>query len=143
MSKQKGILQTNTFYCDHLSMADVVDIENFSVRKPEIASGLALYLKEQALFDEQTGTMRTYLVRDMDTDKLVGYFSLKSGMVSINEREITNSDGSTSITFDTIPGIEVANFLILRNLKSAILSCNLLNLLCSLKNKYLTLLPVM
>ena len=54
--------------------------------------------------------MRTYLVRDTITDELAGYFSLKSGMVSLNEREIVQEDGTMSTTFDTVPGIEVANF---------------------------------
>ena len=31
-------------------------------------------------------------------------------MVSINEREIVNESGEVEVTFDTIPGIEIANY---------------------------------
>ena len=110
MTDGKGILRTQTFYCDHISAADMVDIANFTVRKPDIALGLEAYIKEQAIEDERMGAMRTYLVRDIITDELAGYFSLKSGMVSLNEREIVQEDGTMSTTFDTVPGIEVANF---------------------------------
>ena len=112
MDKQKGILQTKILYCDHITNTDrdVDDISRFSVRHPEVAEGLERYLKEQALSDESENLMRTYLVRDIETDELVGYFSLKSGMVSINEREIINESGEVEVTFDTIPGIEIANY---------------------------------
>ena len=112
MDNQKGILRTRAFYCDHItnSARDVTDISSFSVRHSEVADGLGRYLKEQALIDETENMMRTYLVRDITTDELVGYFSLKAGMVSINEREIVNESGESEITFDTAPGIEIANF---------------------------------
>ena len=54
--------------------------------------------------------MRTYIVRDVKTDEFVGYFSLKAGMISINESKVNNVD-----TFDTMPGIELANFAINSN----------------------------
>ena len=49
--------------------------------------------------------MRTYVVRDNFSSELVGYFSLKAGLISVNE---VHTEGET--TFDTIPGVEVANF---------------------------------
>lgn len=49
--------------------------------------------------------MRTYLVRDKDTDELAGYFSLKAGLATHNEEQ----EGQR-IEFDTIPGVELANF---------------------------------
>ncbi|SEA89769.1 hypothetical protein SAMN05216349_1476 [Oribacterium sp. KHPX15] len=110
MSEKKGIIQTRTFYCDHIAEKDKSDIENFKVRDPNVAAGLENYIKSIALSDEAIGAMRTYLVRDLVTDELVAYFSLKSGMVSINEREILNEEGKLETTFDTVPGIEIANF---------------------------------
>ena len=113
-SSKKGLLRNKWFYCDHLGTyaRDAQDIQQFTVRNPEIASGLANYLKNHAFADEANNAMRTYLVREYMTDELVGYFSIKSGMVSLNEREITDESGNTQITFDTLPGLEIANFAI-------------------------------
>ena len=114
VSSKKGLLHNKWFYCDHLgaNALDVQDIQQFSVRNLEIAGGLENYLKNHAFADENNNAMRTYLVRDYTTDELVGYFSIKSGMVSLNEREITDESGNTQITFDTLPGLEIANFAI-------------------------------
>ena len=49
--------------------------------------------------------MRTYVVRDNFSSEMVGYFSLKAGLVSVNEVHTEDE-----VTFDTIPGVEVANF---------------------------------
>ena len=46
------------------------------------------YLKEEALADEADGLMRTYLVRHGVTGELVGYFSLKAGLVALNEKRM-------------------------------------------------------
>ena len=105
----KGILQSKVFYCEHISASDR-DILDFTVRHPEVAKGLEYYIKELALPDEMRNTMRTYLVRDLVTDGLVGYFSLKAGMVSLNEREVMDEQGRKKKEFDTVPGIEIANF---------------------------------
>ena len=114
VSSVKGILRNKWFYCDHLGATekDADDVLSFSVRDPEIAGGLANYLQNHAFEDEANNAMRTYLVRDYQTDELVGYFSIKSGMVSLNEREIEDEEGNVQKTFDTVPGIEIANFAI-------------------------------
>jgi hypothetical protein len=88
---------------------DERDIFYFSVRHPESAMGLERYIKYYAYSDEDLSVMRTYVIRDIETDELVAYFSLKAGLVSINERTIESEDDST---FDTIPGVEIANFAI-------------------------------
>ena len=59
--------------------------------------------------------MRTYLVRDNVTDECVGYFSLKAGLISMNEIEVEIEDSETGEhkivrEFDTLPGVELANF---------------------------------
>lgn len=101
-----AILQNNIFSCGHLGVCekDEEDIQNFSV-KDERGEGLVAYLKNQAFHDESAGIMRTYLVRDNYTAELVAYFSLKAGLISLNEVE--TEDG---ILFDTLPGTELANF---------------------------------
>ena len=98
------LLQNNEFYCDHISDADRQDIMNFSARD-ERGEGLVNYLQRFAFPDEKEGDMRTYLVRDNETSELAGYFSLKAGLVSLNETKT-----KTGADFDVVPGIEVANF---------------------------------
>lgn len=102
----KGIIRSDVFYCDHLGAyeADREDIAHFSVRDQE-GKGLVEYIKQHAFNDETDGIMRTYLVRSLSTSELVGYFSLKAGLISINEVE--TEDG---VVFDTVPGVELANY---------------------------------
>ena len=98
------VLQDKAFYCDHIgtSESDQHDIMHFSVRNSR-GEGLVNYIQRFALPDEKEGTMRTYLVRDNITSELVGYFSLKAGLVSFNETKT-----ETGADFDILPGI--ANF---------------------------------
>ena len=99
--------QNKYFASRHVSVSrrDVADIKAFEIAHPETGGGLERYLKRQALFDEHSGVMRTYLVRLKRTGECVGYFSLKAGLVSLNEERASNG-----ITFDTVPGVELANF---------------------------------
>jgi len=100
------ILKNDTFYCEHLgaSKNDFQDIQNFSVKDVR-GEGLADYLKNTAIDDENSGIMRTYFVRDNSSSEFVGYFSLKAGLISFNE-----GGTGTVADFDTLPGIELANF---------------------------------
>ena len=102
----KIILENELFYCEHLTNRENVieELSSFSIQK-STGNGLLNYLKNYALDDEYSGEMRTYLVRDKQTQEIVGYFSLKAGMVSINEKRILFHR-----EFDCIPGIELANF---------------------------------
>ena len=92
------------FCCNHLSLDDERDIKDFTVGKPE-GEGLVNYIQHRAIQDEAAGRMRTYIVRDNLTMELVGYFSLKAGLISYRERRFL-----LSADFDTIPGIELADF---------------------------------
>ena len=113
----KGILQSEMFYVDHLhpnEARDIADIEDFWIEAAE-GQGLSDYLKEYASQEEIDRGMRTYLVRDNETDECVGYFSLKAGLISLNEAEVELEDDSTGEVsvereFDTLPGVELANF---------------------------------
>ena len=102
----KGILQNDLFYCNHLgaSDSDVRDIMEFTVKDPE-GRGLVRYLQHYAFPEEDFGTMRTYVVRDNFSSEMVGYFSVKAGLISVNEVHTENN-----VTFDTVPGVEMANF---------------------------------
>ena len=101
--------QTENLLCDHLGCktTDGMDVRTFEISHPETGQGLELYLKKQAWLDEHMGMMRTYLVRFKPTNECVGYFSLKAGLVSMNEEQFQEA-----VTFDTMPGVELANFAI-------------------------------
>lgn len=101
-----SLLSNDIFYCDHLgaSEQDKNDIQAFSVKDVR-GEGLVNYIKNFAFDDEARKRMRTYLVRAKDTSELVGYFSLKAGLISFNE-----GDPNEIANFDTLPGIELANF---------------------------------
>lgn len=110
---RKGLLSDIDYYCDHIKASDEKDISCFEVNNPKLAYGLEDYIKNYAWNDEQSGVMRTYVVRDHESDELVGYFSIKAGMVSLNERkEVDKTTGTERIYFDTMPGIEIADFAI-------------------------------
>lgn len=98
--------------CNHMgeSPKDLADIEAFEVHHRETGKGLELYFKKYALQDEQNGLMRTYIVRHKATAECVGYFSLKAGLIAINE-----NNESGNVSFDTLPGVELANFAINKN----------------------------
>ncbi len=101
------LLHTNEFYCDHIGANenDQRDVMSFSVRDRR-GEGLVDYLQRFAFPDEESHDMRTYLVRDNRTSELAGYFSLKAGIASINEEK-----SGECVGFDTVPGIELANFI--------------------------------
>ena len=112
----RGLLQSDLFYCNHLgaSEQDETDIMNFTIERDE-GAGLLEYIQHHAFPEEDTGIMRTYIVRDNKSSELVGYFSLKAGLISMNERQIETTDEKTGkkkkvTTFDTLPGVELANF---------------------------------
>ena len=122
MKVSKGIRQSELFYIDHLdpnSESDLIDIRCFTIDAPE-GQGLSVYLKEYACKEETERSMRTYLVRDNETDECVGYFSLKAGLISMNEIEVEVEDTDTGEhkvvrEFDTLPAVELANFAVNSN----------------------------
>ena len=82
------------------------EIRGFAVKHKE-GQGLVNYLCGFAESDEENSIMRTYIVRDNYSNAFVGYFSLKAGMISTNEIKVGDKE-----YFDTIPGVELANFAI-------------------------------
>ena len=65
------------------------------------AYGLEAYLKNAAADDERNGYARTYLVKDKGTGELACYFSLRTGLITL---QVTDTD------FATIPAVELSNF---------------------------------
>lgn len=106
MEHIKEILSNGDFYCTHLGSNpnDEKDILSFCIKDPN-GKGLKDYLQFHAFPEEENNYMRTYLVRDVSTNELVCYFSLKAGLISLNEM-VDNE----KISFDTLPGIELANY---------------------------------
>ena len=80
-------LKYECFYCTSLVMSqkDQADIAGFSVFHEDTGKGLVNYLQMFAAADETAGTMRTYIVRMIETNECAGYFSLKAGLVSVQE----------------------------------------------------------
>ncbi len=121
----KGKFQSELFYCNHLGVSekDEQDIMNFEIRD-EKGAGLLYYIQHFAFSDEEEGTMRTYVVRDNRSSELVGYFSLKAGLISYNEHNefvVDDTTGEKMVddatgelvmrrAFDTLPGVELADF---------------------------------
>ena len=101
---KKPILENEVFCVYHINDSHLndEDLKNFAVKHKE-GQGLVDYLIFYSGVEEQLGLMRTYIVRDKNTNEFVGYFSLKAGMVSYHESGATNE-------FDTRPGVELANF---------------------------------
>lgn len=96
------------FVCKSIKEISVKDIQKFSLKK-ETSGYLEHYLKDDAIKDEIDNTMRTYVVLDSDTEEIVGYFSLKTNIIAID-------DGKR---YDSLPAIEMANFAVNDNYKLA------------------------
>lgn len=111
---ERAVLKTEYFYITHLdpgSVSDIQDINSFSIDM-DTGAGLLIYIQKHASREELSNEMRTYLIRDTVTNECAGYFSLKAGLISINERkrDRTGDIEDTGKEFDTLPGIELANF---------------------------------
>lgn len=85
------------------SMKNLDEIKAFNVAKPS-GKGLEYYLKESAEYEERQKLNRTYLVKAKDTDEIVGYFSLRAGLFTLE-------DGTDNpINFYAVPAVELSNF---------------------------------
>ena len=95
-------LETELFYYEHLldSSYNLQLIQDFCVTNTS-GYGLERYIKELAESDEKDGSARTYLVKDRFTHEIVAYFSLKTGLFTID---------AGNDYFYSISGIELANF---------------------------------
>ena len=103
--KNLQLLNNGKFYCAHILDVNHYNqvISGFYIEKPT-GQGLVKYLKKFSINDEYNNSMKTYLVFDINTNELVAYFSLKAGLVSVNEKR-----RFLSSSFDSLPGVEIAN----------------------------------
>lgn len=95
-------LETELFYYEHLldSSENLRLIQDFCITNSS-GYGLERYIKELAESDEKDGSVRTYLVKDKFTHEVVAYFSLKTGLFTID------AEGGY---FYSISAIELSNF---------------------------------
>ena len=108
LAEQMGnkLIENEIFYCEPL-MANEENlrlVQKFHVAA-ETGLGLELYLKKHAVSDEMSHEARTYLVKDNVTDEIVGYFSLKTGMVASRKKW-----SFFQLEIDSLPAVELANF---------------------------------
>ena len=107
--EDETLLANDLFYCEHLNATHQKDItDNFAIYR-DSGKGLDDYIKKLALYEELQNENRTYIVKDNDTEEIAGYFSLKAGLFSINEEVVLEVDNK-SASFNTFPGIELAEF---------------------------------
>ena len=101
-----SVYDTEAYSVEHLfdSKENIERIKDFKVGSN--AEGLEMYLKEFAQNDENCNYSRTYLVKDKTTSEIVSYFSLRTGLITMQvEKE----------KFDSIPAIELSNFAVNQN----------------------------
>lgn len=78
-------IQKEQFRYEHLfaSAKNLEDIKSFRVDKYS-GKGLERYLKQNAVEEEINKSNRTYLVKDKVTDEIAGYFSLRTGLFTLD-----------------------------------------------------------
>ena len=105
-SMKDRLLENEIFYCEPLLAEEdnIHQIQKFHVAT-ETGLGLEVYLKRYAVPEEMSHEARTYLVKDNITKEIVGYFSLKTGMVAARKkRRFFHTE------IDSLPAVELANF---------------------------------
>ena len=109
------LIDNEIFYCEPL-LADEENlrlIQKFHV-SAETGLGLEMYLKRQAVSDEMAHEARTYLVKDNVSNEIVGYFSLKTGLVASRKKWTV-----FQVEIDSLPAVELANFAVNSTYKAA------------------------
>lgn len=111
----KKLLDNEIFYCEPLLAKEenLCLIQKFHVAE-KTGLGLEMYLKRYAVSDEMAHEARTYLVKDNVTDEIVGYFSLKTGMVASKKKR-----SLFHMEIDSLPAVEFANFAVNSAYKAA------------------------
>ena len=98
---------TELFSIEHLTVES--DVSEFCVHK---GKGLEDYLKFFAKGDEVDGISRTYLVRSKESGKIIAYFTLRTGLITVSRGFLKG--------FDTYTGIELANFAVNDNARISV-----------------------
>lgn len=110
MIENNEIFEDDDFIVEHLlsNQENVELIKSFSVGNS--AMGLELYLKNAAEIEENEKQSRTYLVKDKLSGEIACYFSLRSGLITMQvEKE----------SFNALSAIELSNFAMNLNYKAS------------------------
>lgn len=101
MADYENLFADEDFVVEHLftSPENHDLIQSFSVGKS--AMGLEIFLKEVAEREEYEKQTRTYLIKDRITGELVCYFSMRTGLVTL---QVDGDD------FDSLSAVELSNF---------------------------------
>ena len=101
MADYENLFADEDFVVEHLftSPENHDLIQSFSVGNS--AMGLEIFLKEVAEREESEKQTRTYLIKDRITGELVCYFSMRTGLVTLQV------DGDA---FDSLSAVELSNF---------------------------------
>lgn len=101
-----SVLDTKSYTVEHLldSAENRELIKRFEVAKN--AEELENYLKYVSFDDEANNFCRTYLVKDKTTNELACYFSLRTGLITMQVQ---------GDKFDSIPALELSNFAVNHN----------------------------
>lgn len=110
MEGYNSLFEDEDFIVEHLFSAPENEslIRTFSVSND--AMGLEIFLKEVAPLEESSKQTRTYLIKDKFTKELVCYFSMRTGLVTL---QVEND------AFDSLSAIELSNFAMNQTYKSA------------------------
>ncbi|MEE1291277.1 MAG: hypothetical protein UHW86_09635 [Spirochaetota bacterium] len=101
MADYENLFADEDFVVEHLftSPENHDLIQSFSVGNS--AMGLEIFLKEVVEREESEKQTRTYLIKDRITGELVCYFSMRTGLVTLQV------DGDA---FDSLSAVELSNF---------------------------------
>ena len=100
------LVEFSVFDTPRLSVEHILETPNYKAlidgfTAGNDAAGLESYLKHAAVGDEKANLARTYLVLDKATGELACYFSLRTGLITI---QVSGDD------FDSLPAVELSNF---------------------------------
>nr|MBP3283307.1 hypothetical protein [Treponema sp.] len=101
MADYENLFADEDFVVEHLlaSPENLSLIQSFSVGNA--AMGLEIFLKEVAEREESEKQTRTYLIKDRITGEVACYFSMRTGLVTLQV------DGDA---FDSLSAVELSNF---------------------------------
>ena len=90
-----SVYDTNSYTIEHLldSKENAELIEQFEVGKN--IKGLENYLKYVSSDDEENNFSRTYLVKDKTTKEIASYFSIRTGLITMQVQDVHQNKSSS------------------------------------------------
>lgn len=90
-----SVYDTNSYTIEHLldSKENAELIEQFEVGKN--VKGLENYLKYVSSDNEENNFSRTYLVKDKTTKEIASYFSIRTGLITMQVQDVHQNRSSS------------------------------------------------